>query len=119
MPENYDLLKIFHVVSISLSVSCLAISFYKEKAPFHINILSAISSIAIVATGFAMTSESGLVHGHDLPLWPKFKSLFWLILIIVGPVLSKKLKRFRLPAFYFLLSVGICSAVFAIIQPEG
>ncbi len=78
MPVNYDLLKNFHVVSISLSVSCLAISFYKEKAPLHINIL-----------------------------------------IIVGPVRSRKLKKFRLPAFYFLLSVGVCSAIFAIIQPES
>jgi len=85
---DYPVIKIFHYVGIMLLFSGLAGMVFasycgfgpdKKKIRRGAAILHGIGLLLIIASGFAMLSRLGLLHG-DPPGWAKAKLVIWLIL---------------------------------------
>ncbi len=115
---SYEFYKLLHIGAILIFISGLGISFLGDNANKLNKILTGISSLLILVAGMGLIAKGlNIGHGESWPAWIRAKITIWAVLVIGGPVLSKKLKGNRGVVFYSFLVLAIVAAYFAINKP--
>ncbi len=115
---SYEFYKLLHIGSILVFISGLGISFLGDNTNKMNKILTGISSLLVLVAGMGLIAKGlSLPHGESWPTWVYAKIIIWAILVIGGPVLSKRLKGNRGLVFYTFLVLAITAAYIAINKP--
>lgn len=114
----YELYKIIHLGSVFFLVAYTALYFHMDQVAKPVKILTGIFSFLIFLGGMGMMARLGIGHGGAWPHWLVIKTVLWLLLAILIPVLGKRLgKDVKPKAFYGLMFLFVLTAYFAIYKP--
>ena len=117
---SYEFYKILHLVSILVFFGSLGAIFYSSGTVMkHLKILIGVTSLFIFVAGMGLIIKGlGIGHGEKWPIWLWVKIIIWLLLAAGSAILSKRLKKHRVLAYYVMVFLGAISAVSAVLKFE-
>lgn len=101
----YPIYKMIHVVAIVLFFSAMGMASVKRERSTRGMIITGISLLLILVSGFGLIARLGIAHGSGWPLWLYVKLGIWLIVGGAGHMIMKRRPQF-LGQFYWI-SIGL------------
>ena len=115
---SYEFYKILHFVSIIFVFSFLAVNYFHPNPPKFAKIVNGISSFLVLVAGMGLLARIGVAHGQGFPKWVWIKIIFWLALVVLGPIGAKRLKpEHKTKAFFGLILIGCLNIIVAVVKP--
>lgn len=116
MSENFY--RVLHFGSLFFFLSGLGVSFFTDNKNVANKIISGIASLLILVAGMGLIAKGLQIgHGDGWPAWIHAKITIWAVLAIVGPILTKRLSKGRVAAFYISLVLAVCAGYLAVNKP--
>ncbi|EQC44505.1 hypothetical protein M899_2381 [Bacteriovorax sp. BSW11_IV] len=117
--DKYVLYRVMHFVAIFFFLSGIGVSFFGgEKTPKITKIITGIASLLILVGGMGLIVYAlGIKHADKWPGFLHAKVTIWAIVTVLGPVLAKRLTKFRLAAFYGIVILASCAGYLAAAKP--
>jgi uncharacterized membrane protein SirB2 len=69
--------------------------------------MTGISSFIILVGGMGLLARLGISHKEGWPLWAYLKLGFWLIIVALVPILSKKIQHSQHRKYILVLILGL------------
>lgn len=110
---DYQTYKILHIAFALFAASFTGVSFLAASGQKWVKIAGGVVSLLILVTGFGILAKLGF-HGEQWPLWVKLKIGIWVLIAVLGPVLAKRLTRYRGLAYAGLMFLFVSAAALAI-----
>lgn len=101
----YPIYKMIHVVAIVLFFSSMAMASVKTDRSKRGMIITGISLVLILVSGFGLIARLGISHGAGWPLWLYVKLGIWFIVGGAGHMIMKRRPQFL--EKFFWISIGL------------
>lgn len=101
----YPVYKMIHVVAIVLFFSSMAMASVKRERSTRGMIITGISLVLILVSGFGLVARLGITHGAQWPLWLYVKLAIWLVVGGAGHMIMKR--RPHLLGQFYWISIGL------------
>jgi len=114
---SYPIYKLVHIVAVLILTASLAVFFYGQASK-PLKAISGIASLLILAGGMGLLARLGFKHDEDFPYWVWAKMGIWLVVVVLGPVLAKRIpSHLKVPAFWSLMALVFVAVFLAINKP--
>ena len=110
--ESY---KLIHFISLILVTSSLGVSYFCKPPEKWSKYLGIIASLFLMIAGMGLLAR--IMPGLSWPIWIKIKLGIWLTIAISGPMLAKRLTKYRGHAFIFLMLLFSIAIMLAVYKP--
>lgn len=108
---SFEIYKAIHIISLIVVTACLGIGYFAPRK--WAKMLGMTASLLLMIAGMGLLAKA--YAGQNWPTWVIIKIFIWLVVAISGPMMAKRLTKYRAQAFFFLiflLTVAICLAIF-------
>ena len=112
---SYETYKILHYIFLFIFISGVSASFLLENPPKIMKILTGVSSLVIIVAGMGLLART--MGGEKWPGWVHAKLTIWALVVILAPVLSKRLKSNRGVALGGILTLTFVAVGLAVLKP--
>ncbi len=113
---SYEIYKLIHIMSIVVFFGSVGASIIGGVYGKHEKVVTGISSFLIFLGGMGLMARIGIKHGSVWPTWLIVKTVIWLSLSALAPILAKKVGR-SVFIFYIFVTLAALAAYMAINKP--
>lgn len=109
----YEIYKILHLSSLVLLFTCIAVTVFADSPKKIFKILTGVSTVLVLISGFGLIARLGIPQGEPWGLWLYAKIAIWAIVGIGAPIVIKRMAAHKAKFFWISYVLFIIAAICA------